>query len=89
MGVEGSNRQYSLSGSLSVPQVSALAASQILADNILFAMSHFLFFVLEMSALKMSSTLFLGLSIPVISSFWCLPSEAATSTLLEPRYGFN
>lgn len=43
MGVEGLNRQYCHSGSLRVPQVSSLAASHILADNIFFAMSHFLF----------------------------------------------
>lgn len=43
MGVVGSNRQCSLSGGLSLPQVSALAGQQIPFDNILFAMPHFLF----------------------------------------------
>lgn len=44
MGVVVSNRQCSLSGGLNLPQVSALAGQQILFDNILFAMPHFLFF---------------------------------------------
>lgn len=43
MGGVGSKRQCSLSGGLTLPQVSALAGQQIPFDNILFAMPHFVF----------------------------------------------
>lgn len=77
MGEVGSNGQYSLSGGSRLPQVSALAGSHILVDNILFSMSQFLFLFL----LKMSFASLSGLLTPCYFLLIEIASEAATSTV--------